>query len=88
MTGTAWTKPGKGATVGEFLDSLLHAKADWRSSWTARYHLGELGRVRHGFNEAQKTNLSLTGAPLTAEDLRRIETCVTHPIAPTEGEGK
>lgn len=66
VNGTEWVEPGTGATIRELRDSLqdkwgpVAADAD--------------GRLVELANEAfsRRTNLHLTGDPLTADDLKRI----------------
>jgi len=64
MSGTEWTGPGKGATVGR----LWRALGIGLETAAIRDRLYDLCSG----NPAQRTNLRLTGAPLTAEDLDRI----------------
>ncbi len=71
MNGTEWTEPGRGATTLKLYETVIRY-----SDLNARSHLCELaadhGGWRHGGWDEHRTNLRLTGAPLTAEDLARI----------------
>ena len=75
MNGTEWTEPGQGATVGMLCKALaLYESERSEPEWNRAY-----GRLPAGSCDATKnlrrTNLRLTGHPLTAEDLKRIEQC-------------
>lgn len=64
VQGTVWTEPGQGATVAELDAAIL----DWvRASERA---LDRLIWRKQDLDVG--TNLRLTGAPLTAEDIKRI----------------
>ncbi len=71
--GTAWTEPGQGATGNELAEAI-HASHDsedkiisWEKCDSFYTRLLPL--------KWRQTNLRLTGAPLTAEDLKRISEC-------------
>jgi len=66
MSGTEWTEPGQGATRAQLHDAF----ADFEQHRTAFPE----NRSRAPFNslDGRRTNLCLTGEPLTAEDVRRI----------------
>ena len=70
MSGTKWVAPGEGATTIEI------AKAVWHPPYTDNKKKALL-RMRdiHTGPVQQKTNLALTGEPLTDYDLRRIAVC-------------
>lgn len=71
MSGTEWTEPGKGATVGDVLDAYCAAVDEWNTE-----HLPKrIAHLHNSIDERARINLRLTGSPLTAEDLKRIETC-------------
>jgi hypothetical protein len=61
VSGTRWTAPGEGATAGELV----------RAAQLARPLLKEY-RYPTPRGWKARTNLALTGAPLTAEDVQRI----------------
>ncbi len=65
MSGTEWTEPGRGATVGDLVDSYCAARGDWRIDHLIR-------RLAAEPPDWLRSNLRLTGEPLTAEDLERI----------------
>lgn len=68
--GTEWTEPGQGATLHELSASMsVHESG----AAAASEHL-LLIAVRRGFGSwgSYRTNLRLTGAPLTAEDIENI----------------
>lgn len=70
MNGTEWTEPGQGATVGEL--------RRWAGTeiGAAHWHLREWLKVKATLSSKRGgTNLRLTGSPLTADDLKRIEEC-------------
>lgn len=67
MSGTDWTKPGQGATSRELMAAPIGCAA-YRKAIL-------LQRIDGTRNFCKRTNLRLTGQPLTAEDLERIETC-------------
>lgn len=75
MNGTEWTEPGQGATVAE-LRSVIHG-AIHAASITGTAHLtaahDHVHRLANGKDARRRTNLRLTGKPLTAEDIQRIE---------------
>jgi hypothetical protein len=60
MNGTEWVEPGQGATVYELSARFRH---------TLPVIVRKLV-VRHGIN--YRSNLRLTGEPLTVEDVARI----------------
>ena len=70
--GTCWARPGMGATAGTLFDACAR--------WFPKGPNGEenegmrLARIMAGRagEWGRRTNLSLTGQPLTAEDLRNI----------------
>ncbi len=73
--GTSWTGDGEGATVGKLDAAALilcdvmgdgHA-AIYDAFRAAGYRAGVVG-----YCHAARTNLRLTGEPLTAEDIERI----------------
>lgn len=69
MSGTVWTEPGKGATASQIGCALYDSFENWNDAvYAADYHLDMIGG-RYGLN---RTNLALTGEPLTVEDLKRI----------------
>ena len=79
--GTAWTEPGQGATVPELRAALM---SDYYSPnrTAAKTHedFSETmftldDRIFAGEDDSHRTNLALTGHPLTADDLKRIAEC-------------
>ena len=66
--GTAWVEPGQGATPRELIEAADDANADAPkgSPW------GWFGHIKFSRYRSYRTNLALTGHPLTADDLRRI----------------
>src|SRR6185369_5232323 len=80
--GTEWTEPGKGATVQE-LDAA-QGSVRFDQSAMARRSLGDLyvrlaNKVGTAKALATRTNLRLTGKPLTAGDVRRISEVIGAP---------
>lgn len=89
MTGTEWTAPGQGASVGEIHDAVCGPDR-WGEKakklteipnpigkdlvHSALAHLCTLIRMESQYDWG-KSNLRLTGSPLTAEDLKRIADC-------------
>lgn len=80
MSGTAWTAPGQGAELLQLAKAagfkLLYepSKADLANEMLA--HLDAQAHTSEQDTDWEaKTNLSLTGAPLTPEDLERIAKC-------------
>lgn len=88
MNGTEWTEPGQGATLGELFDACeagipkdrisaefsgltIRDNEGMRQARQKAFECGTPSRARW----EQRTNLRLTGSPLTAEDLKRIEQC-------------
>jgi hypothetical protein len=75
--GTAWTEPGQGATLQGLWDALPSAKSSSEYRSVPRRRLGKLA-LSPGTSSgtwSHRTNLLLTGAPLTAEDVKRIAKC-------------
>jgi hypothetical protein len=79
MNGTEWTDPGQGATVMQLKEAVATINLEGDSYVDATGHLLQIAtRVSSdaymvtGLDWDYRTNLRLTGAPLTAEDLRRI----------------
>lgn len=74
VSGTEWTEPGQGATWRD-LRGVLRRNASYRikgsPSYEADWHVA-LRAQRQAAGYDRRTNLRLTGAPLTAEDLKRI----------------
>ncbi len=72
MSGTEWTEPGQGATVAE-----LRQKFGRIMTLTTKEADAVMGLLDNGKRKdwSVRTNLRLTGAPLTAEDLKRIAEC-------------
>ena len=68
MNGTEWTEPGQGATIVQIARALSHVTptngvpGDFATAW------GVLNSRR----DHTRTNLRLTGQPLTAADVQRI----------------
>lgn len=75
--GTAWTKPGQGATVCDLLSGLRNriGAEHVAAKRAARLYLYSLSVEGHHECGCSRTNLRLTGAPLTEYDIRRIEQC-------------
>lgn len=75
--GTQWVEPGQGATISELWSAVfnntpgLAREADATLDAMRRRARPEPGPVIRTFWR-KATNLRLTGAPLTAEDLKRI----------------
>ena len=70
--GTEWCAPGKGATAG-MLSTMARAALHYlnhNDDGRAWIHADSFGAFR-------RTNLRLTGRPLTAADLERIARCET-----------
>jgi hypothetical protein len=71
MNGTEWTEPGQGANGQEL----------WTALRVLRNGDGPLREAARGVRASwsiystARTNLRLTGHPLTADDLKRIEQC-------------
>ena len=72
MNGTEWTELGAGATLNDLVCAALDAIDTGRMK-----HPGVISPYLRTHPESvnAQTNLRLTGAPLTAYDLRRIEEC-------------
>ncbi len=66
--GTEWVAPGKGATAKELRDAIPKSLEKPVDEGMALGHL-------FGMDPDHITNLALTGAPLTAYDLKRIAAC-------------
>jgi hypothetical protein len=66
-SGTEWTEPGQGATVSEIWRVIRGAVC-----FAAHRRIMDMVEPVE-----RRTNLRLTGEPLTAEDLKRIEQCVS-----------
>jgi hypothetical protein len=79
MNGTEWTESGRGATCGQLIDAAIDFYA--APEHPAMAHVRSLAArdsSRHidcVMDWDRETNLRLTGEPLTAEDLKRIEQC-------------
>ena len=75
-SGTEWTAPGEGATVGDLESawSGTHPDVTAKQFWEALRARCVEGRPRI-YRLDQATNLRLTGAPLTASDLANIAKC-------------
>ena len=69
--GTAWTAAGQGATVEELVDALV-ASPLWREASRVAVAAGPL----RGVLGIVRTALLLSGAPLTYDDVARIESAV------------
>lgn len=72
MNGTEWTELGQGATIRDLFDSMSGEEGTGQADTHLRvlanpFRFGSQP-VRWGY----RTNLRLTGHPLTAEDLKRI----------------
>jgi hypothetical protein len=67
MNGTEWTEPGQGATLRNLFAAPI-ACAAYRKAIL----LHQIDGTR---NFCKRTNLRLTGHPLTAQDLDRIAKC-------------
>ncbi len=86
MSGTEWTEPGQGATCGELFDWLLRESSEQTpQGYAASQNLLRIynptGLLYDAYTASSHTpeacwhiatNLRLTGAPLTDEDLVRI----------------
>jgi hypothetical protein len=73
--GTAWTEPGQGATFAELYAYIVNDRAE-------RVCKGLLLHYAKRFDPGvdvdawtRRTNLRLTGAPLTSTDLENIAKC-------------
>lgn len=72
--GTEWTEPGQGATAENLRRAVHDAAIPGVESSKAILNLQTMyGRI--GFDGPSRTNLRLTGQPLTSEDLKRIAEC-------------
>lgn len=76
MNGTEWTEPGQGVTLGEIYSKLVRRQREIPVS-ELLYDLcsgvfSDVTNTPGTRNWTDRTNLRLTGAPLTAEDLQRI----------------
>ena len=69
MNGTEWTEPGEGATIDEFVNAIATTRPP--SMFQDSIELYRTLENDEG-DPRLKTNLRLTGAPLTADDLERI----------------
>lgn len=73
MHGTSWTGPGQGATIVELWRETLRADVPTNMQLDAA---GALNRLRAPITTqegwSRRTNLTLTGQPLTAYDVKRI----------------
>jgi hypothetical protein len=71
MSGTEWTEPGKGATIYDLIEAveLANVGQDTDEKQQTIDMIEANPKASSGF---YVTNLKLTGAPLTAEDLERI----------------
>ena len=70
MNGTEWVGPGQGATLGDLLDEAAEQRM-----YTDELRAKSLAFAAvMGYEESAKyrTNLRLTGEPLTSEDIARI----------------
>lgn len=79
MTGTRWTEPGQGATVEQFMDTLgdtyRYSGTGFHPAMANMYSILRLdsnGAPTNFDMPNRRTNLALTGEPLTADDVRRI----------------
>lgn len=74
QTGTRWTEPGQGATVVEIIDALPNRETDAHVIAQEKLILSVTGIGNDGQRSYSdcRTNLALTGEPLTAYDVRRI----------------
>jgi hypothetical protein len=73
MSGTEWTEPGQGATCGQLLNTMHpRNKPIWKPRGVRRLALENLVRIDNRYPYETRTNLRLTGHPLTAEDLQNI----------------
>lgn len=69
--GTRWTEPGKGASILELENAIPENLHTWAVSKWRRAMLGE--GIGGSLATLQcRTNLALTGEPVTAEDVQRI----------------
>ncbi len=68
--GTAWVAPREGAKVLALKDRIA-LEADWMGDRLAQDALLHLSAL----DNEHKTNLALTGSPLTDYDLKRIAAC-------------
>lgn len=72
MSGTEWTEPGKGATTGELTDAIHRdINAGFGDDRERAFDRMDVIEGDH-YAANPRTNLRLTGAPLTAEDVERI----------------
>jgi hypothetical protein len=83
MTGTKWTGPGKGATAGELGAALPRfvTAEEFPMRRKAGLRVQSLAHP-NGFGAPMsqaRTNLRLTGEPLTGEDLARIAAAFVEP---------
>jgi hypothetical protein len=70
--GTEWTEPGQGDSVGK-LQAELFEDSTLPLTDKAFQNLAVLVRTKIGaFDWQRRTNLRLTGSPLTAQDLENI----------------
>lgn len=74
--GTFWTKPGTGASIVELWDAgeAFLVKMG-RASELTRAAFLRLSRMIKAFGQDYRTNLAVTGEPLTPYDVERISTC-------------
>lgn len=70
--GTVWVAPGMGATGADLVKAIGTMPTDDRVF--SLLWLAAIQRVNQ-VNLALRTNLALTGEPLTGYDLRRIAVC-------------
>ena len=64
MSGTEWTEPGQGATLRQLFAAPIACAVSRKAIL-----LHQIDGTR---NFCKRTNLRLTGEPLTAEDIQRI----------------
>lgn len=79
QSGTEWTAPGQGATVKRIVAALSDMDPAKQTAFECAAWNCALSHLPAGSADAVKnlrrTNLRLTGSPLTAEDLKRIAEC-------------
>ncbi len=76
MNGTEWTEPGQGATAKDLYEAICLAFGGTSPTGATTASLNAIAKIAGGGLVprfwANRTNLRLTGEPLTAEDLKRI----------------
>jgi hypothetical protein len=73
---TYWVKPGTGASIVELWDAgEAFLVKTGRASELTRSAFSRLSRMIKAFGQDYRTNLAVTGEPLTSYDVERISKC-------------